>query len=266
MHLFNHKLCGAFYSRQVIKVIAGLSNSNINKVLRIAKAAELSQATYIDIIANPYLVKLLKSTSNLLVCASSLNAIDLYNCMVAGADLIEIGNFDNLYNRNIYLSKSEIIDLAQQTKHLCGNIDISVTIPYYLPLHEQVELSKKLESLGINILQTEALFIKNKHISHKLKVTDTIFSSVNSSSLSLLSTRLIANAVQIPIITSSGINSLSSSLPIFYGAHGIGIGSAISQKNSVYDMSNYIDNIYKSLISMKCVNSLQLQDTNLSIF
>nr|YP_009397394.1 hypothetical protein [Dasyclonium flaccidum]ARW66580.1 hypothetical protein [Dasyclonium flaccidum] len=254
MTLFNNQLYSAFKSKQVVKVIAGLDNNNVSQIIRVVKAAELSNATYIDIIANSNIVNTLKSCSCLPVCVSSINPLDLYNCVIAGADLVEIGNFDIFYKQKIYLNSRQILDLAQETRLLVGdNINICVTIPYYLHLSEQIKLAEDLESLGINILQTESLIVKKSNI-HYLS-QDYIFDSTNISASSLSSTYAISNSVNIPVITSSGINCLSSSIALFYGASGIGVGSAVNNQLSIYSMLLYIKKLRQSMLSNEVFTS-----------
>lgn len=250
MNLFNDHLRLSFESKQIIKVISGLSNSNICKILKLVKVAEFAQASYIDVIANINTVKLLKANSKLPICVSSINPIDLFNCAIAGADIVEIGNFDYFYKKSIYLTPLEIIQLAKETRLLINNIDLCVTIPSYLYLHEQIQLAKELEIIGVNILQTEGRSDKKlfKNDLNKCRKTqDNVFNYVNLSSSSLSSTYALSKAVTIPIITSSAINSVSSVIATSYGASGVGIGSSINQYKSLYDMSFYIKEIRKSL-------------------
>nr|YP_009397804.1 hypothetical protein [Sonderella linearis]ARW66990.1 hypothetical protein [Sonderella linearis] len=250
MNLFNRQLYLPFYSKKIIKVIIGLDNSNIHQILKIAKAAELSDANYIDIIANPYIVKLLKSIVNLPICVSSINPISLYNCVLSGADLVEIGNFDMFYKDNIYLTYIDIINLAKETRSLVGNIDICVTIPHYLSLNEQIQIAKELESLGINILQTEGISLNN-YTDYKLlfdnKLSDKISISTDLSALTLSSTYILSKFVDIPIITSSAMNCLTCPIANFYGSSGVGIGKAISQEKNIYNMSYYINEVRNSI-------------------
>lgn len=250
MNLFNDHLRLYFESKQIIKVISGLSNSNICKILKLVKVAEFAQASYIDVIANINTVKLLKANSKLPICVSSINPIDLFNCAIAGADIVEIGNFDYFYKKSIYLTPLEIIQLAKETRLLINNIDLCVTIPSYLYLHEQIQLAKELEIIGVNILQTEGRSDKKlfKNDLNKCRKTqDNVFNYVNLSSSSLSSTYALSKAVTIPIITSSSINSVSSVIATSYGASGVGIGSSINQYQSLYEMSVYIKEIRKSL-------------------
>nr|QCI08505.1 hypothetical protein [Spermothamnion repens] len=246
MNLFNKKLCDSFYLKSVFKIIAGLNTNDINSILKLTKASELANATYIDIIANTNIVSILKSYTNLPICVSSINPIELYNCSLVGADIVEIGNFDFFYPSNLILSSKDILNLALETRYLIPDKDICVTIPHYLSLFEQITLAKKLEKIGVNIIQTEAYSTKINNCSNyqdKIFNNDHVYSSAQLASASLSSTHVISKSVNIPVLTSSGINSISSSLAFIYGASGIGIGSAILKYKSVYSMYKYIKEI-----------------------
>lgn len=264
MTLSNPNLYNAFKSKQVIKVITGMDNVNISQIVTMVKAAELSGATYLDVAANPKIVKLLKSVSSLPVCVSSISPIDLYNCVVAGADLVEIGNFDSCYSRGIYITCNQILHLVKEVKLLLGNIDLCVTIPYHLSIKNQIQLAQTLEFLGVNIIQTESTFIKNRIYILDIQDNNIINSFVSSYS-SLLSTYFISTNVQIPIITSSSINTFSSSISLLFGASGIGVGSIIKNQSDLYEMSNYVKLLRESIslnFHEKTINLNQLLLSN----
>nr|YP_009398004.1 hypothetical protein [Gredgaria maugeana]ARW67190.1 hypothetical protein [Gredgaria maugeana] len=248
MYLSNITLYNSFKSKKVIKVIAGIQNTNMYHIAQIASAANLANASYLDISANVKIVKFLKSFSSLPLCISSIDPIDIYNCISAGADLVEIGNYDTFYNNGIYINSCQLIQLVKEIKYLIGNIDICVTIPYHLNLVEQIILAQNLKDLGVNILQTEGVFINS--LSKKMpRLT-------NSLSSSLISTYFLSNYVDIPVITSSEVTSFSASVAMQYGAYGIGIGSAIKNNSSVIHMVNCINEVKYSMY----INSLMKHD------
>ena len=47
----------------------------------------------------------------------------------AGADLIEIGNFDSFYAQGIRFEADEVLALTQATRTLLPEITLSVTVP-----------------------------------------------------------------------------------------------------------------------------------------
>ncbi len=253
MNLSNTQLNNAFKSKRVIKIIAGINNINISEVATIASAAQLAGANYLDIAANVSLVKFLKSFSSLPLCISSIDPIEIYNCVSCGVNLVEVGNYDVFYQNNIYITSTQLLDLIKEIKLLIGNYDMCVTIPYHMNLYEQIDLSKRLEYLGVNILQTEGLTLNQVS-------TKRSFSSHLSTSL--LSTYAISQSVDIPIITSSGITSMFTNMPFYYGASGLGLSSAIKRRNGLMDMVNYINEIKYSMLNNLSVDSEQVYQLN----
>lgn len=249
MNLFCSELHKSFASRKVIKLITGIDNLDISSICKMVRAAELSGVTYVDIAANTKVVQLLKSNSFLPICVSSISPLELHNCVVAGADLVELGNFDFCYRQGIYLTSSEILTLAKEVLSLVGDIDVCVTIPYYMPLHQQIKLSQDLEFLGVNILQTESVFTQNKFVTSSLFYNNT-YHSLKPACLSLLSTYFISHSVHVPVISSSSMNSLSSPLALSCGAVGIGISSRVKKQGNMYNMVNYLKSIHYFLNSI----------------
>jgi len=235
MNLSNVQLNNSFNLNQVIKVITGINNTNIHQVTKVATAAELAGASYLDIAANVKLVKSLKPHTCLPLCISSIDPIEIYNCVAAGADLVEIGNYDPFYKNNIYITSEQLVSLVKEVKILIGSYDICVTIPYHMNLHDQIKLARELEDLGVNFLQTEG-----SYSTYRLSYDNGLFSS-------LLSTYYISHNISIPLITSSSVNSVFSNLPLYYGASGLGIGTAVKDKECVYNMVTYLKNIKSSM-------------------
>lgn len=250
MNLLNSKLYSHFKEKKAVKVIAGINNTKISEIVKIAYAAQLANVSYLDVCANTELVKLLKSLFYLPICVSSIEPIDIYNCVVAGADIVEVGNYDSFYSKGIYISSNDIIELVKEIKSLIQNTIICVTIPYYLSLNDQISLAQSLESMNVNLLQTEGIY----YSSH-LKSTSVTSSSQpclccsNKLSASLLSTFTIAKSVNLPIISASGVTDIFTAYTRLYGASGVGIGSAIYKKKSLIEMIKYINQVKSSLIN-----------------
>nr|YP_010904227.1 hypothetical protein REQ04_pgp149 [Catenella fusiformis]WCH57478.1 hypothetical protein [Catenella fusiformis] len=255
-----------FLKGRVVKVITGLSNFNVNDVINKVKAAEIAGADYVDIAADPNLVSLMKSLTSIPICVSSINPRDLYKCVLAGADIVEIGNFDIFYSKKIYFSSKQIIKIAQEVRNLLSDTYICVTIPNNLLLKQQVKLAVSLQDIGINCVQTEGLSTKNCIVNREKNfISNTIYKS----SATLSSTYSVANSINIPLITASGISAMSAPIAISYGASGVGIGSVLNSLQSVYGMSNYIKEIIASISYFNnhtsgkaCLTTLKLRNIN----
>lgn len=244
MSLSNTSLQKKFRKKAITKVITGLSNFNLNDIVIKIKAAELAKATYVDIAAHPDIVISAKSISTLPICVSSISPTDLYNCVLAGAEIIEIGNFDIFYNYGISFSELQILKLAEETRALFKNIIICVTIPHILPLERQIKLAIQLENLGIDLIQTEGKSSKNQDL---CLTRSHIINSSYKSSCPLSSAYALSRVIQTPIIASSGLDNLSAPIAIACGASGVGIGSALNQFTNISLMANYLQEIVSSI-------------------
>nr|YP_009297015.1 hypothetical protein Ceram_082 [Ceramium japonicum]AOM66358.1 hypothetical protein Ceram_082 [Ceramium japonicum] len=258
MRLFNKKLENIFYNKKAVKIISGIDNLNINNILEYIRVCEINKATYIDIVANPKIVYFIKQMTSLPICVSSINVKSLYDCVLAGADIVEIGNFDVFYKQGIHLSHEHIMCIAQQIRHLLPFTDICVTIPHIFTINQQIELALELEDLGINMLQTEGDISEAQCLDiteNKSYLKDSITHSIKKASSSLSSVYLLSNKVSMPVIGSSGISSLTASIAFAYGASCIGIKSEISRFANVTDMSLCMNEMMRSLnLNIKCVN------------
>jgi len=80
-----------------LKIISGLTNFDAQNVSDVVKAAQLGGATFVDIAADASLVRLVRSLISLPICVSAVEPDKFAAAVEAGADLIEIGNFDAFY-------------------------------------------------------------------------------------------------------------------------------------------------------------------------
>nr|YP_009237715.1 hypothetical protein [Gracilariopsis lemaneiformis]YP_009294681.1 hypothetical protein Gch_082 [Gracilariopsis chorda]AJO68511.1 hypothetical protein [Gracilariopsis lemaneiformis]AML79944.1 hypothetical protein [Gracilariopsis lemaneiformis]AOM66941.1 hypothetical protein Gch_082 [Gracilariopsis chorda] len=241
-------------NQRAVKIITGLDNFHIDSIIKIVKAAEIGKASYVDIASNPEIVCIIKSITNLPICVSSIDPKELYNCAIKGADIVEIGNFDRFYSKKIVFSSQEILNLAQETKNLIPNKPICITIPHTFLLKEQISLAVSLKKLGISMIQTEGLTTKSSIYYNNI----TILNSMKSSASALSSTYALCKNIDIPIIAASGINCLSASVALSYGASIVGIGSSVSKYNTIYDMAKYIYEIVYSISTNKSLKNIQL--------
>nr|YP_010199348.1 hypothetical protein LK036_pgp159 [Gracilariopsis tenuifrons]AXF36223.1 hypothetical protein [Gracilariopsis tenuifrons]UAD89206.1 hypothetical protein [Gracilariopsis tenuifrons] len=257
-NLLYAKLEQKIEDQRAVKVITGLDNFSIDSIIKIVKAAEIGKASYVDIASNPQIVRIVKSITKLPICVSSIDPKELSNCVIQGADIVEIGNFDKFYSKKIFFSSQEILNLAQETKNLIPNKPICITVPHTLLLKEQISLAVSLKKLGISMLQTEGLATKN-HIYYN---NVNILNSMRSSASTLSSTYVLSENINIPIIASSGINCLSASVAMNYGASIVGIGSAVYNYNTIYDMAKYIYEIVCSISANRSLKNMHLNYIN----
>ena len=244
MTLIDTKLRYYLNNKKVVKVITGLSNVNVSDVVKTVKAAEIAKATYVDVASNPKLVKILKSLTTLPICVSSIEPQDLYECSLAGADVFEIGNFDAFYNKNLFITAPQVLKLVKEVKLLLGNKPICVTIPHTLLLSEQVDLARKIQKMGVTMIQTEGYTSKSSRLLNSHSV---IARSAYCASLALSSSYTLFRDLNTPIIASSGLNHISTPLALLCGASGIGIGSALTYCQSISSKAEFISQIVSTL-------------------
>ena len=138
-----------------LKIISGLHNFAADRVAATVTAADRGGATFVDIAADPALVRLAKQLTPLPVCVSAVEPEKFVIAVDAGADLIEIGNFDSFYAQGRRFEADEVLALTRATRTLLPTITLSVTVPHILTLDQQVHLAEALVQAGADIIQTE---------------------------------------------------------------------------------------------------------------
>lgn len=230
----------AFAIRRALKVISGLNNFDAANVAAVVRAAEIGGATFVDIAADPELVKIAKSISRLPVCVSAVEPEKFVQAVAVGADLIEIGNFDSFYAQGRKFEAEEILALTQQTRALLPEITLSVTVPHILTLDKQVQLAEDLVQIGADIIQTEGgTSSKPSHPG--------VLGLIEKATPTLAAAYEISRAVAVPVLCASGISSVTAPLATAAGAAGVGVGSAINQLNSEIAMIAAVRGLVEAL-------------------
>jgi coenzyme F420-reducing hydrogenase delta subunit len=238
----NSKLAQAFATKKALKVISGLNNFDVDNVVAVCKAAELGGATFVDIAADVNLIKTVRQLVNLPICVSAVNPELLVSAVEAGADLVEIGNFDSFYTQGVIFSAEDVLRLTRETRALLPNVTLSVTVPHTLPLDEQVELAQALVIEGADIIQTEGGTSSNPNHSG-------ILGLIEKASPTLAAAHAISRAVEVPVMCASGLSNVTVSMAIAAGADGIGVGSAINKLNDQVAMIAVVRSLVEALNS-----------------
>jgi deoxyribose-phosphate aldolase len=233
-------LQGAFASRRALKVISGLNNFDTERVAATIKAAELGGATFVDIAADPALIQLAKKLTSLPICVSAVEPEKFVQAVAAGADLIEIGNFDSFYAQGRRFEAEEVLALTKETRSLLPNITLSVTVPHILELDRQVQLAEELVQAGADIIQTEGGTSSQPAHAGTLGLME-------KAAPTLAAAYEISRAVSVPVLCASGISSVTAPLAIAAGATGVGVGSAINQLNSEVAMIAAVRGLVEAL-------------------
>ncbi len=236
----NPQLQTALASGQALKVISGLNNFDAATVAAVVKAAEVGGATFVDIAADPDLVRQCKALVNLPICVSAVDPQTFVEAIAAGADLIEIGNFDSFYAQGIRFEADEVLALTQETRRLLPDVTLSVTVPHILALDEQVALAEKLVEAGADIIQTEGG-------TSSAPTHAGVLGLIEKAAPTLAAAAEISRAVDVPVLCASGISSVTAPMAIAAGAAGVGVGSAINKLDNEVAMIAAVRAIVESL-------------------
>lgn len=228
---------------RALKVISGLNNFDRDRVATVVKAADKGGASFIDIAADANLVRMAKQLTDLPICVSAVDPDLFVACVDAGADLIEIGNFDSFYAQGRRFEAAEVLALTQATRRLLPSIMLSVTVPHILPLDQQVQLAEELVNAGANIIQTEGGTSSNPAHSGTLGL-------IEKAAPTLAAAYEISRAVPVPVLCASGLSNVTAPMAIAAGASGIGVGSAINKLNSEIAMIAVVRSLVEALATV----------------
>ncbi|MBR2069193.1 MAG: DUF561 domain-containing protein [Candidatus Gastranaerophilales bacterium] len=235
--------------RRAVKIIAGINNYDLKNVAQVCKAAQMGHASAVDISADINVYKTARKNTKLPVFVSSIHPFELLEAAKWGADAIEIGNFDALYKEGRSFTSEEVYDIVLETMGLLNNYDVftCVTIPGNIEISEQIGLARKLEILGVDLIQTEGL----------KKDTE---SSNPSAHLVSYAEATIANTLELmkhtalPIMSASGITAQTAPLAFASGASAVGVGSAVNKLSSEVEMAATVMAIVGSISHRNSLN------------
>ncbi|GAB4212414.1 MAG: DUF561 domain-containing protein [Synechococcales cyanobacterium] len=233
-------LLHALAQRRALKVISGLQNTDAASVLTIVRAAAEGGATWVDIAAQPELVRHVRASVELPVCVSAVDPQALAVAVAAGADMVEIGNYDSFYASGRTFSAAEVLALTQATRALLPTVLLSVTVPHTLPLDQQVTLAEQLVTYGADLIQTEG---------------GTSSAPIHSGTLGLLekaaptlaATYEISRAVAVPVLCASGLSTVTVPLAVAAGAAAVGVGSAVNRLQDPVAMVAQVRSLVEAL-------------------
>ncbi len=230
----------ALANQTALKIISGLTNVNAAHVVDIVKAADQGGATFVDIAADAELVRLAKAATDLSICVSAVDPTAFLAPVAAGADLIEIGNFDAFYAQGRRFEAPEVLDLTRRTRALLPEITLSVTVPHILALDEQVALAEALVAAGADIIQTEGGTSSQPTHPGTLGL-------IEKATPTLAAAYEISRAVSVPVLCASGLSDVTAPMAIAAGAAGVGVGSAVNKLDNPLAMVAVVRKLAESL-------------------
>lgn len=238
--------------KKAVKVIAGIDNFDIVNIKKVVSSAENSGASAVDICANEDIVKEIRSMTELPLFVSSIVPCELARAVELGADAIELGNFDVLYKKGISFTAQDVLRLTKETLELLNGREIffSVTIPGEIAISEQIELARELETMGIDLIQTEGHFSKDSQ-------ADGVRGLMERAELTISNTIELARNIEMPIMTATGINPTTAPFAFAAGASAIGVGSCINKMDSTLSMIATIKNLVE-IAEKNAVTTMEL--------
>jgi hypothetical protein len=236
-------LKAALEQGRALKIISGLNNFAADRVAMVVKAADRGGATFLDLAADADLVRLAKGLTNLPICVSAVEPEKFVAAVAAGADLLEIGNFDSFYAQGRRFEAAEVLALTQATRSLLPTMTLSVTVPHILPLDQQVQLAEALVNVGADLIQTEGGTSSQPAHPGTLGL-------IEKAAPTLAAAYEISRAVNVPVLCASGLSSVTVPLAIAAGAAGVGVGSAINQLDNELAMVATIRSLVAALATV----------------
>ena len=218
-------------AHRAVKVIAGIDNFDIDNIKKVVNAAQMAEASAIDICADEHIVSEIRNMTDLPLFVSSIVPSELVRAVELGADAIELGNFDVLYKKGVSFSKEDVLNLVDETLSLLGNnrVFFSVTIPGEISVSDQIDLARNLEARGIDLIQTEGHFSADNQ-------ADGVRGLMERAELTISNTIELSRNIEMPIMTATGINPTTAPFAFAAGASAIGCGSCINKMNSEISM------------------------------
>lgn len=213
----------------LLKVIAGIDNTDLTEVTALVEACEKHAVPAIDIAANSTLIGMVRPLTTAILFASSVDPMTLASAARQGVDVVELGNFDALYKRGEFYSAEQVLQLAKETVELIGDMAlISVTIPGHLSDAGQLAMAKELENLGVDVIQTEGTA---RLVSETPSVK--MLNDAEKFETTLKHVKTLTKATRLPIMAASGISESNLTEALQAGACGVGIGSAVRRANNM---------------------------------
>lgn len=221
----------ALEEKRAVKIIAGIDNYDIENIKNVVTSAQSAHATAVDICAREDIITEVRSMTDMPIFVSSIVPSELVRAVELGADAIEFGNFDVLYKKGMSFDANDVLKMVEETISLLGDkkVYMSVTIPGEIPTEDQIALAIKLESMGIDLIQTEGHYSSEANLSGARAL-------MNRAELTLANTIELVRNVEIPVMTATGINPTTAPFAFAAGASAIGCGSCVNKLNSTISM------------------------------
>ncbi len=232
--------------KRAIKIVCGDYNLNLDNIAKICRASQRARASAVDVACNKDVIEIAKKNTKLPIFASSMHPFELLQAVKCGVDAIEIGTFLNTYKQGKSYTYDETREIVLETLALVNQYDIykSVTLPSCLKLHEQIKLTKELEVLGVDLIQTEGYKLINPR--KRIIAKDSLSSIERAVELS--------KYTRIPVMATCAINKSNALDALNNGVDAISVGSAVSKCDTEIEMVDTISSIARLVSHRNSIN------------
>lgn len=259
MHLTNprlRQLAEALGERRALKVIAGIGNTDLFRIEMVVKAAATQQATAVDVAATADIVRQARSQFDGALFASAIEVAPLLEAADAGADVLEVGNFDYLYEAGDYISAERVLALTEALIEGLGerfnhSVTLSVTIPGHLSLDAQLAMARRLEAMGVWIVQSEGAA---RQLSAEPSVAT--LSREDKFAISVRNAQVLAEATDMAVLCATGVAADTIAEAVMAGAAGYGLGRAINTLTTQTEMEQALVAIQAEMV--RALNAAEL--------
>ncbi len=244
--------------KRAVKIISGINNFDLTSTASVCRAAQIGLASAVDVAASEEVIKTAKENTKLPVFVSSTQPFNLKKAVMWGADAIEVGNFDALYADGVDFGADEVYEIALETMSLTehDNIYTCVTVPGCISIEEQIKLAKKLELLGVDLIQTEGVkpmkAVKGAPAADLLSVAH----------MTIANTMEIAKRVNVPVMTASGITPQTAPLAFAAGASAVGVGSAVNKLKTQIAMAQTVRELVGAIAYKEAIKNEVYDSSN----
>lgn len=241
----------ALEEKRAVKVIAGIDNFDIENIKKVVTSAQSAKASAVDICAREDIIKEVRSMTDLPIFVSSIVPAELVKAVELGADAIELGNFDVLYKKGMSFDVNDVLSLVEETLSLLDGKEVffSVTIPGEISIEDQIALAVKLESMGIDLIQTEGHYSSEANLTGARALMD-------RAELTISNTIELVRNIEMPVMTATGINPTTAPFAFAAGASAIGCGSCVNKLTSTISMIATIS----SLVEIANKNAVKIAE------
>ncbi len=235
--------------KRAVKIIAGIDNYNLDNVEKVCRAAQMGHASAVDISADKKVYETARKSTKLPIFVSSVNPYKLLEAVKWGADAIEVGNFDALYKKGEKFTADDVYDIAIETLGLVSEYDVytCVTIPGNINIKDQIELAKKLELMGVDLIQTEGL-------KQESSSTNPSAHLVSYAQAAIANTIELSQHTSLPIMSASGITAKTAPLAFASGAAAVGVGSAVNKLDTEVAMAATVMSVVGTVAHRNSIN------------